>query len=232
MSVQELVGDPVGFIKKNLLVLHGDINDPPQAAFQPNGTVRLALQQLPGGPEGYGSLTRARNRKGLAKLFNHITGMKQYKAMNYYRVVLAGPGTAPNEQFSAYICPYRQNEAPNVVLRGDANLMFTAEMTGCSFGIGMPNANGDRRVMHSNEANQATQNSTAPQEAAQLRDMQRGLGRGHALQPKHYRVVSDDSDQRATTIGVRVGGAWQFWFQHYNFLGNDGTTMLRVRQIC
>lgn len=231
MTVQQLLADPVRFIRKNLLTLSGALNEPRTQDLGPNRTVRLTLEQLPGGLEGYGALTRRRNRKGLAKLRNKIMGAEQHRAMDFYRVVLAGPNTPANDSFEAYICPYRQDHDLGAIVGTHASLMFTAEMTGCSFGVGMPARDGSRYVVHSNQARHATQDSTAPQEAAQLDALKERVQRGHALQPRHYRNVGDDGvDERATMIGVRTDGAWQFWYQHYNF--GDGVTMLNVRRIC
>jgi hypothetical protein len=64
--------------------------------------------------------------------------------------------------------------------------MFTAEMTGCSFGIGQPNGNGDVLVMHSNRADLATPLSTAPQEQGQLAELQNANADNKMLQPASY----------------------------------------------
>ena len=94
--------------------------------------------------------------------------------------------------------------------------MFTAELTGCSFGVGMPGPNGERRVVHANAADKATQDDTTPQVNRQLRMLQRRVGGGQAVQPRHYRMFDMETgvEQRATILGVRKGnGRWEFWFQ-------------------
>ena len=126
-AVQELVADPVSFIRNNLLKIDGYCNDPPPQAFQPNGTILLTLQDV---TNDYGGVQRPRNRKGVYALNNWIQGTTQYKATNLYLVRLATPNDV--ESFTAYICPYRTNASLSKHLGQDAALMFTAEMTGCS----------------------------------------------------------------------------------------------------
>ena len=57
---------------------------------------------------------------------------------------------AEGERFKAYWCPYEDEKVRAVTLAGEAELMFTAKMTGCSFGVGMPAIDGSVRVAHSN----------------------------------------------------------------------------------
>lgn len=52
--------------------------------------------------------------------------------------------------FEAYWCPYEDDKVRSVTLGQDPGLMFTAKMTGCSFGVGVPALDGSVRVAHSN----------------------------------------------------------------------------------
>lgn len=72
---------------------------------------------------------------------------------------LPGGGSCPvyemhtgsgSESFTAYWCPYEDDKVRSVTLGSAANLMFTAKMTGCSFGVGIPGSDGSVRVAHSN----------------------------------------------------------------------------------
>ena len=225
-AVQELLADPVSFIRHNLLKVDGFCNDPPQNAYQPDGTVLLTLDDV---TNDFGGVTRKRNRKGFAKLRNWITGETQYKATRLYLVRLARNGDA--ETFSAYICPYRTDASLSTHLGNAARLMFTAEMTGCSFGVGIPNAQGVL-VMHSNESALATQDSTAPQVQGQLQQLQNANANARMLQPGQYRQVGDGGmDTRATTMGIRVNTDWQFWYQNFNYGAGMGDTMLTVARV-
>lgn len=50
----------------------------------------------------------------------------------------------------AYWCPYEDEKVRSTTLAGDADYMFTAKMTGCSFGVGIPAIDGSVRVAHAN----------------------------------------------------------------------------------
>lgn len=54
------------------------------------------------------------------------------------------------DSFKAYWCPYEDDKVRSVTLSGEADMMFTAKMTGCSFGVGIPGSDGSVRVAHSN----------------------------------------------------------------------------------
>lgn len=225
-AVQDLVADPTSFIRHNLLKIDGSCNDPPQVSYQPNGTIMLTLEDM---TNDFGGVMRPRNRKGIPKLVNSIKGRTQYKATRLYVVRVARPTDL--ETFAAYICPYQTNASRQVVLGVAASLMFTAEMTGCSFGIGIPNAQGGVLVMHSNEANLATEQSTAPQAAGQLQQLQNANANALMLQPGQYRTVTDTQDTRATTIGILVGGDWQFWYQNFDYGAGVGDTVISVARL-
>jgi hypothetical protein len=57
--------------------------------------------------------------------------------------------SAGNE-FNAYWCPYAEDTVNAVTLSDEADLMFTATMNGCSFGVGIPSVDGAVRVAHAN----------------------------------------------------------------------------------
>jgi hypothetical protein len=227
-AVDELRQDPRAFIRHYLLRLDPLINEPAPNQLRANGTVLMTLTDV---TNDYTEVSRWRNRQGLPKLYSKITGSSQEKATRFYKVTpttaLGGPDT-----FAAYICPYRQDAALGATLSDAANFMFTAEMTGCSFGVGMAASDGSIRVMHVNNASLALPNSTAPQEAAQLAALQQeGLGSGSTLQPGDYREVNAQGrDTRATTIGLRLNGKWEFWYQNYNFDGG-GYFLIETAQI-
>jgi hypothetical protein len=141
-----------------------------------------------------------------------------------------------NDTFSAYWCPYKQANAPHVMLGSKASYMFTAKMDGCTFGIGHALANGDVYVAHAN------QNGDGAGQLAQLRGHAKfsnnpNMGGHRAGQtpptpgvradfgPASYRADKRDNSghvlatSMATTFGVRAenGGniEWKFYSQIY-----------------
>lgn len=92
------------------------------------------------------------------------------------------------------------------------------QMDGCTFGIGMPNANGDRLVMHSN----ITAPNPMAQHGAQLHAVinafaaQGGGIPEEVLAPLHYRQSRRGTMYKATTFGVRDNATgWHFYTQRY-----------------
>ncbi len=226
-AAQELVAHPHAFVRHNLLQLNGTLGIPTPTQLQSNGTVLLKLEDY----TAYYHVTRVRNRKGIRKLLNYINNTVQIKVTNFYVVSAANVGD--QDTFSAYICPYADNQSHSIQLGNASNLMFTAEMTGCSFGVGIPGPHGDVLVTHSNEKDLATPTSTAPQEQGQLQQLQ-NLGTDFKmLQPSSYREfdAANDIDFRATTVGIRSGGKWEFWYQNYNATAGDRSvaSVTRIR---
>ena len=53
-----------------------------------------------------------------------------------------------------YWCPYQDDTIQSTVVGNEANVMFTAPMNGCSFGVGSPSSDGSRYVAHINMKSQ------------------------------------------------------------------------------
>ena len=113
--------------------------------------------------------------------------------------------------------------------------MFTATMTGCSFGVGNPTPSGTRLVGHVNSMSLATRDSTSKQEADQKSQLERRFNHGVAmLEPANYRTEFGVVLLDATTFGVRntANNSWSFYTQVYEYLGPEGKAYFReVKQI-
>lgn len=238
-AAQQLVQDPVNFIHQNVLIVTDPAIWEPQIADLDNqGRARLALVDM----VANGYVGNAKRSKA-SKFFGRITGRGTQKpARGLYSVIMA-PQSA-TDTFLAYICPYRADAARGMVLGGAANIMVTAELTGCSFGIGMAGGGGSRLVMHANASGQAVGTvggavDMKPQAKAQKQAIKAGLSSPKIWKPGQYRKVDDnnDIDVRSTVIGIRTQGSgnWHFYAQVYN-ADNSGTTptrtMLNVVKIC
>ena len=225
-AAQDLVAHPHAFIRHNLLLFAGPI-EPGPAELQANGTVFVKLEDY----TQYYQVSRVKNRKGIPKLINAIQGVTETKLTSFYVVTPAQPND-PNA-IAIYVCPYRTNASLSTNLGTASNLMFTAEMTGCSFGVGQAAANGSVLVMHSNESQLATPTSTAPQEQGQLQQLTNANAIRKTLQPGSYRMFdpANDIDYRATTIGIRVGTKWEFWYQNFNHTttNKDMVSVARIK---
>ncbi len=228
---QRLVIDPVNFLQNNLLIV-GDqaVQHPKQAQLDNKLRAKLTLLNME--DDGYTI------RPGPAKI-SHLFGSRKTRkapAEGLYRIVMASEKTSPADTFLSYICPYQDDIGGTMVLGGDADIMVTAEMTGCTFGIGSAAPkSGARMVMHANAKMAGTEESADPQAKAQRQMVTGGLGANATLwEPRQYRKFDSrkDIDTRSTIIGVRSHqGDWNFYAQKYN-ADPDGRTLLETVKIC
>ena len=58
-----------------------------------------------------------------------------------------------DKSFNAYWCPYNEDDVRWIAVADMADYMFTPKMTGCSFGVGIPAADGTVCVAHANVHN-------------------------------------------------------------------------------
>lgn len=140
--------------------------------------------------------------------------------------------------FTAFWCPYAQNQTLTCELNNGASLCFTATMDGCTLGVQPGGGQGLCTVAHSNEGSfGAAREDTFGMDGArqfqgdeQMQRINAAIGDGATtISPADY--MSDHDGARvlkSTTFGVRVGGGWQFYTQKY--LVQGGTYFLRGLQ--
>jgi hypothetical protein len=130
--------------------------------------------------------------------------------------------------FPAYLIEYEDGKTPTTVLGSAASLAFTANMNGCTLGIGSQSApNGSLIVTHSNARGQPSQAAnTAMQRQAANTEMQRRqasavVGRkGKLFEPEHYR----SEDKQAIAFGYRNGkGMWEFAYVSWRRVAKGNT---------
>lgn len=136
---------------------------------------------------------------------------------------------APNDEpyFRSYIADYVQGQTTFTTLGSNeyAEFCFTANMNGCTFGLGMQAQDGTLIVSHGNAANTGVdQNfdsammgqraSVALQTAIQYNRAKEGHGiGGQVFEPEHYRFGGRNS----VTFGYRQRGTggWSWYFISY-----------------
>lgn len=230
----ELIANPLKFLKGIFLTLASSLDYPTGTMVKPNGTVTVKLHDMAPDLQGMITVARMRNRKGMASLMPKTNKSWWEKTINYYQVRPANPGDP--EPFEAYICPYKDNETNTKFLDMSADFMFTGDMNGCTFGVGIPNVNGGVLVGHANAANYALptphvtgtwEERVAPQRDAQRERLAR-RGLEQMIDPDVYRPADGEADLKAIAIGVRRGSDWSFWYQHQLYdpvLSNQYTMM-------
>jgi hypothetical protein len=126
----------------------------------------------------------------------------------YVYYLQASTETSTANALKSYICDYETNNTKYALLSARAKFCFTITMNGCTFGIGTPNSSGDVIVSHCNRA-------TDPNQAETQREITRNThrnGQVTLLEPSLYRPAPR---MTCTTFGIRIGGAWRFYFQSY-----------------
>jgi hypothetical protein len=219
------------FIRHNVLTLDAVLDYPPQSMLRTDGTVWVTLVDV---TATFGQVARPRNRNGLAAVVPRTNETWWSKPTNIYKITPAKYNDP--DGFAAYVCPYADNSVNFKMLGSAADFMFTGDMDGCSFGIGMPNSNGDVRVGHSNAQARATGTNFSPnfgpQRTAQRQDLVTG-GAGQAIvEPAAYRDNPPlGTEYKAVTVGLRIKGTWEFWYQHQNVDGMALRNLLGVTKL-
>lgn len=161
-------------------------------------------------------------------------------ALALWQVVKAQDGEA---YFRSYIADYQQGATTYTTLGANehAEFCFTANMNGCTFGLGIQAGDGTLIVSHGNAANTGAitnfdssgmtniqRQSTALQTAIQYTRAKQGHGAGgRVFEPEHYRVGA----RQSVTFGYRPrgSGAWQFHFIGYTRGGGGAYTSYGVQ---
>jgi hypothetical protein len=195
---------------------------PTQADFLNNPWDFLKHHIVLMGMEGYGDagvkwfkLTpRPRNKAyAVSTIFN-------IKSDVFVLEGLLGGSTAG--YFQAYWCPYEREETKFAVIGTAANFCFTAQISGCSIGLGHETGAGDKLIIHSNHGSTPAQGLTVAQ--TQEQDI-RALG-GQTIHkvfgPSNYRLDSRGRGRYQGTVvgwrGPNGAGPWEFRTQTYEQL--------------
>ena len=198
--IQRFTGEPLSFMRDNLVVVpfEGAAEDTKDEPLD------LVLYTLPP------SNSVAKKQHGGACGLYFIT----MKSVLRYSAAAVSVG-----EFKGYFCPYKTDNTLGTVISNKADMMFTAAMDGCSFGIGSEGAQGERLVYHSNLAGMGSASDQSRQGQAQDMTLRMVLGgrTETVFSPADYRTDSTGEQQRSTTFGLRdvVSGKWSFYSQTY-----------------
>jgi hypothetical protein len=125
---------------------------------------------------------------------------------------MARPGNGPEGFMEIYWCPYQDDSIQSTTVGNTANIMFTAPMNGCSFGVGTTANDGSRRVAHINMKSQL--NAWNKQDA-----ILKGSKLGDKIVSPHMYMGDDKDPVHVITFGVRnaksatVEDRWNFYYQ-------------------
>lgn len=122
------------------------------------------------------------------------------------------PGSGPEGVMEIYWCPYQDDTIQSTTVGNEANVMFTAPMNGCSFGVGSVTDDGSRRVAHINMKSQP--NAWDKQDR-----ILKGSKLGDTIISPHMYMGSDKDPVHVITFGVRdpkakeMADRWRFFYQ-------------------
>jgi hypothetical protein len=199
--INDLLNDPVTTLSNNILIVNT------------NGAVGLANGTVNNGTSMYQFYSK-QNASGWKR--NLLKSAVPVYFLYPVGVVVAN-GVAVDVPFAAFFCPYEPNKTLGTTVTNGARLMFTAEMDGCSFGIGSPANDGSRLVYHANR----NVGGGAPQLNAQDQDLRTWFRNQHTfihgvLSPVDYRRSSKGTFYEATTIAVADNhNQWSFYSQRH-----------------
>lgn len=191
-AVGQFLSSPLGFMEKNVVVVgfDGIEHDPLNARVEEMTFVTK--------PTAQGEARQLGKELGL--YFAVPAGM-----------VGALPGvTADGRTFSAYFCPYRQNDTLGTTVSNEADFMFTATMDGCSLGIGTAAGDGSRLIYHSNLGGDSDRQQLTLQ-------LTMGASLSSIFGPGSYRSEYGQGVLKSTTFGMRsrTTRQWSFYSQVY-----------------
>ena len=144
--------------------------------------------------------------------YNNYTGYLHDMRIPVYKLEL-GHQAGVDDQIFAYWCPYSDDKTYGVVLKDVADYMFTAEMDGCSFGVGSRGRDGSRLVYHANVHGSDRQD----QQDKQHSDLANVNASHMILHPTAYRTLGAGLGYRVTTFGLRLKNKWQFHYQVHEY---------------
>ncbi|MBB3898922.1 hypothetical protein [Roseococcus suduntuyensis] len=123
-------------------------------------------------------------------------------------------GCARNEMLPIFWLGYRQNKVTQGTLSNQSRVMFTANMDGCSLGVGSQAGDGGCLVMHANKSRDMPDRDA--QATAQRGQLQRKFDgqEFHVVEPSTYLTNEADPGKfLATNFGINRDG-WWFFYTH------------------
>lgn len=182
----DFVSDPLGFMRKHIL----------RCQFF-DGGVKIS--------ESRPHVVTIKEMAGSPRIVNSPGGKVYYLSAD---TASCGPG----EKVPIFWVGYKQNDVTPGMLTNQSRIMFTANMDGCSLGVGSQAGDGGCLVMHANKAS-GTGGGLA-QTLAQHDQLKTGYGDQDffEVQPSTYMDGMGASGVfKATNFGLNVQGWWMFY---------------------
>ena len=140
-------------------------------------------------------------------------------------------GMSRAEKMPIFWLGYTENTASRVTLNNTGRMMFTANMDGCTLGIGSQTGDGTCLVSHANMISEGGGEAQRSGQEGQLRGVFGGQG-FRMIQPASYALKSTgDSGFKATNFGINNNGTWSFFTHRWMNLAAENEPKIRGRYI-
>lgn len=130
---------------------------------------------------------------------------------------------------SAYYLPFQPNRAFHHTLTDDVDFCFTPTLNGCTFVVG---GGATPLISHYNYVDDPTSmNPTVDQGKIDRHILARHGGGATVLRRADYKVGAA-IDYKVTIVGIRTGGAWNFYYQRraedLQFVPGKGSSLVTI----
>lgn len=203
-AAYDLAADPLEFMKKNIVIIHG--LNPSESNWQ--ATTNFSLLDA---DTAFGMDIPGFRKSGLLTKTAGVYSLQPYN-------------NNPDTLVTAYWCGYKDDSVKVQMLSDQVSLFFTHRMDGCTFGVGSSTPTGDILVGHFNIQLNGRTDEKIMRESAKIM-----LGK-HCTLLEKSRYLKGNNMALTTTFGFRKNNRWRFYHQRYISKG-FGYELLDVRSI-
>lgn len=140
-------------------------------------------------------------------------------------------GLSRAEKMPIFWLGYANNTASRMMLNDSAKMMFTANMDGCTLGIGSQAGDGGCLVSHANMISAGGGEAQRSVQEGQLRGVFGDDG-FRMIQPASYMPTSTGiGGFKATNFGINTNGTWDFYTHTWMNLAAEGESKVGGRHI-
>jgi hypothetical protein len=130
-------------------------------------------------------------------------------------------GRGRDEKVPIFWLGYKDNESTRGMLTNNSRYMFTANMDGCTLGIGSQSGDGGCLVSHANLKSAGGGEGQRSGQETQLRGLF-GEESFRMVQPGSYMYTTGGTKGfKATNFGVNINGTWKFYTHKWMLSGGS-----------
>lgn len=206
--LNDLMADPKSFLRHYVLIIAGG---------------KAATSGVASGIATFSCDSTGATMPGFTTGLSALRGVtKDREKIKFMKVAMPPRDPADADEFNAWYIAMAvmgsdaQTTHFPVPGTGGPDLLLTSQLSGCTFGVGSITTDGSRLISHiqpmSGAVDAATRTKLHDETVDRMTDGVDAVFEREARPgARHY----GDQHNRATVVGVRRGGAWEFWAQEY-----------------